>query len=59
VKELNEFLNVLSAKAFNIQKKIIVVGYEVTSDSLINDTIEISKKELPTSRMYKKVSGKF
>jgi site-specific recombinase XerD len=33
VKELNEFLNVLSAKAFNIQKKIIVVGQEVTSES--------------------------
>jgi site-specific recombinase XerD len=32
-KELNEFLNVLRAKAFDIQKKIIVVGQEVTSES--------------------------
>jgi hypothetical protein len=46
VKELNEFLNVLSAKAFNIQKKIIVVGQEVTSESFSGGTGMVSKKSL-------------
>lgn len=32
VKELNEFLNVLRAKAFDIQKKLITIGAIVTSE---------------------------
>lgn len=31
-KELNEFLDVLRAKAFDIQKKLITIGLEVTSE---------------------------
>lgn len=32
VKELNEFLDVLRAKAFDIQKKLITIGIEVTTE---------------------------
>jgi site-specific recombinase XerD len=35
-KELNGFLDVLQAKAFDIQKKLITVGVDVTVESFIN-----------------------
>lgn len=35
-KELNGFLDVLQAKAFDIQKKLITVGVDVTLESFIN-----------------------